>query len=155
MRAPYQVLVLPYIIEEGIIRYAVLKRSDLNFWQGIAGGGEVGETILESAKRETHEEAGISGDLSFLQLDSTTSLPVEHVVGTFLWGEEVYVITEFSFGVELFTKDLILSKEHSLFKWLSYEEAIACLKWDSNKTALWELNQRLLKLIDNQKCIQI
>lgn len=29
-------------------------------------------------------------------------------------------------------------------EWLSYEDAIARLKWDSNKNALWELNWKLL-----------
>ena len=29
-------------------------------------------------------------------------------------------------------------------EWLSYDEAIKKLKWDSNKNALWELNYRLL-----------
>ena len=28
-------------------------------------------------------------------------------------------------------------------EWLTYEEAIKKLTWDSNKNALWELNERL------------
>ena len=28
-------------------------------------------------------------------------------------------------------------------KWMTYEEAITKLKFDSNKTALWELNEKL------------
>lgn len=31
------------------------------------------------------------------------------------------------------------------FKWCTYDEAIKLLEWDSNKTALWELNERLKK----------
>ncbi len=145
----YQVLVLPYIFKEKEIKYGVFKRSDLEYWQGIAGGGETGETKLEAAKRETYEEAGISVDSWFLQLDSISSLPVVHVVGSFIWGEDVYVIKEYSFGIELFVKELILSNEHSTFKWVSYKEANSYLKWESNKTALWELNQRLLKRMMN------
>ncbi|MGG1610308.1 NUDIX pyrophosphatase, partial [Bacillus wiedmannii] len=34
---------------------------------------------------------------------------------------------------------------HFKYKWLCFEEAVMLLKWDSNKTALWELNNRLLK----------
>ncbi|MBY6038098.1 NUDIX domain-containing protein [Fictibacillus nanhaiensis] len=151
MRAPYQVLVLPYIVDENTVKYAVFNRADDRYWQGIAGGGEEGETIIEAARREAFEEAGLTSDLSFLRLDSISSIPVEHVVGTFLWGDEVYVINEYSFGVEVLKKDLSLSKEHSFYKWVSYDEALSLLKWDSNKTALWELNRRVLKQINEKK----
>ncbi len=76
MRQPYEVLVFPFKKEEG--RY-IFHRRRLKVWQGIAGGGEEGETILETAKREANEEA------------------------------------------------------------------IEYLKWDSNRKALWELNERLSK----------
>lgn len=42
MRAPYQVLVLPFKKENGNIKYSILKRKDMKVWQGIAGGGEEG-----------------------------------------------------------------------------------------------------------------
>lgn len=145
MRAPYQVLIFPYIITDDSIQYAIFNRSDYGYWQGIAGGGEYGETPIESAKRESFEEAGILREYPYIKLDSVSSLSVEDVVGEFLWGEDVYVIKEFSFGVKVPTKNISLSKEHSNYKWLSFEEAVTFLKWDSNKTALWELNKRLLK----------
>ncbi|MEJ9111367.1 NUDIX pyrophosphatase [Bacillus paramobilis] len=145
MRAPYQVLIFPYIINEDSIQYAIFNRSDYGYWQGIAGGGEDGETPIESAKREAFEEAGILREFPYIQLDSVSSLPVEDVVGEFLWGDDVYVIKEFSFGVQVPTKNILLSKEHHNYKWLCFEDAVTLLKWDSNKTALWELNKRLLK----------
>lgn len=52
MRAPYQVLIFPYIKTTDSIQYAIFNRSDYSYWQGIAGGGEVGEIPIESAKRE-------------------------------------------------------------------------------------------------------
>ena len=56
-RAPFQVLVYPYrkTREDGL-EYALLKRSDAGYWQGIAGGGEDNETLLEAARREAYEE---------------------------------------------------------------------------------------------------
>ena len=106
---------------------------------------EDGEFPIESAKREAFEEAGITKECSYIQLDSVSSLPVEDVVGEFLWGDDVYVIKEFSFGVKVPTKTSHYLKEHLHYKWLCFEEAVTYLKWDSNKTALWELNKRLLK----------
>ncbi|SMQ80586.1 dATP pyrophosphohydrolase [Bacillus sp. OV166] len=145
MRVPYQVLIFPYLITNQSIQYAIFNRSDYGYWQGIAGGGEDGETPIESAKREAFEEAGVSKECPYFKLDSVASLPVEDVVGKFLWGEDVYIIKEYSFGVKVPTKDISLSKEHLNYKWLSFAEAETLLKWDSNKTALWELNKRLLK----------
>ena len=57
MRAPYQVLVFPYYKGDKGIEYAIFNRSDADYdyWQGIAGGGEDGETIIESVQRESWE----------------------------------------------------------------------------------------------------
>jgi len=46
------------------------------------------------------------------------------------------------------SKELILSDEHEEYGWFSYDECISLLKWDSNKTALWELNRRLYEKIE-------
>jgi dihydroneopterin triphosphate diphosphatase len=151
MRAQYQVLVLPYRIVDNHVEYAIFNRADLNYWQGIAGGGEDDETPIEAARREAFEEASLTQVCRITPLDSVTSLPVEHVVGEFLWGEDVYIIKEYSFGIEVLEKELSLSKEHSACKWMSYEDALLTLKWDSNKTALWELNKRLTRNIDRRE----
>ncbi len=105
-----------------------------------------GEIPIESAKNVKRlKRLVLQEKCSYIQLDSVSSLPVEDVVGGFLWGDDVYVIKEFSFGVKVPTKNISLSKEHLNYKWLCFEEAVTYLKWDSNKTALWELNKRLLK----------
>ena len=38
-RARYQVLVIPYCITDGQVRFCVFRRKDLGIWQFIAGGG--------------------------------------------------------------------------------------------------------------------
>ncbi|HRU21005.1 MAG TPA: NUDIX domain-containing protein [Candidatus Paceibacterota bacterium] len=40
--------------------YAIFKRRDLKFWQRISGGTEGKETPLETAKRESFEEAKLT-----------------------------------------------------------------------------------------------
>lgn len=60
----------------------------------------------------------------------------------------MFVIPEYSFGLEVNDQKLHLSKEHTAYKWATYEEAVSALKWDSNKTALWELHTRL-NIINN------
>lgn len=145
MRAPYQVLVFPYHINDKNIEYAIFHRSDADWWQAVSGGGEDGETVIESAKREAWEEAGISKDSIYIMLDTVNSIPAEEFEDSIYWGENVYVIPENCYGVEVIDKQLSLSYEHTEYRWMSYKDAISCLKWDGNKVALWELNKRLSK----------
>ncbi|MCK4353410.1 NUDIX pyrophosphatase [candidate division WOR-3 bacterium] len=146
-RAPFQVLVLPYrIMTNNEILYAVFKRksSTGGYWQGITGGGKIGESWLEAAKREAFEEAGIKPNNEYIKLDSHTMIPVVNVCG-FKWGEDVLVIPEYCFGVKVEVTELQLSSEHTEYKWLNYSNVSRILQWDSNKSALWELDYRLRK----------
>jgi dATP pyrophosphohydrolase len=126
--------------------FGLFKRADDGNWQGIAGGGEDRETPLQAAIRETQEESGIPSVAAFLRLDTISSVPVTCFPDSHLWGEDVYVIPEYAFGVHADGQDIQLSPEHSTFAWFSFEEANQKLRYDSNRTALWELNQRLLGL---------
>jgi len=144
-RAAFQVLVIPYrTMADGEPRYLLFKRSDLDVWQGIAGGGEDDEEPEQTARREALEEAGIPKDACLMRLDSLASIPAIHFADRYLWGDDIDVIPEFSFGVEVQIKEVCLSGEHSACEWLDYETARSRLEWDSNRTALWELHRRLL-----------
>ena len=143
-RAPFQVLVFPYRLRPGTgLEYALFRRADLGFWQGIAGGGEDAETPLEAAKREALEEGGISPGSRYVALDSTASIPVVDIAGELLWGDDVLVVPEHCFGVEAGGRAISLSHEHVEFRWVGYEAAVALLKYNANKTALRELDMRL------------
>jgi len=145
-RAPFQVLVFPFRPEvSGRLLYAVFQRADDGRWQGIAGGGEDTETPLEAARRECLEEAGIvEGNDHWLPLDSRASIPAVHFKESAAWGEQVYVIPEYAFGVMLSSSVIQPANCHRVYQWVSYTEAIQLLTYDSNRTALWELNQKLL-----------
>ena len=143
-RAPYQVLVYPYHkIHDDRFVYALLKRADAGYWQAIAGGGEDEETPLEAAKREAYEEAGIPVNSDFLQLDTVEPVPATEFRDSYLWGDDVYVIPQYCFGVLVKDSRIVLSREHTEYRWLTYEEACSLVKFDGNKTALWELDKRL------------
>lgn len=144
-RLPINVLIIPFYIKDSIIKYALFKRVDMECWQGIAGGVEENETPLQAAKRECWEEAQIDRNSNFIQLDSMTTIPAVYFDQWKLWDEETYVVKEISFGVEVATVDFELSAEHNEYGWFKYSKAMDLLIWDSNKTALWELNKRLEK----------
>jgi dihydroneopterin triphosphate diphosphatase len=145
-RAPFQVLVIPYRQRAaGDIEYAVFSRADYACWQGIAGGGEDDETPLKAARRESQEEANLPPDCAYIQLDGVNSIPAVHFKDWHLWGDSVFVIPEYTFGVDASEREIQVSYGHKEHRWLPYEQAVKMLEYEGNRTALWELNQRLMR----------
>jgi dATP pyrophosphohydrolase len=75
-----------------------------------------------------------------MKLESFSTIPAKHF--GFVWGEDTLVIPERVYAVSAKEK-IKTSSEHQEFIWLSYEEAISILEYDSNKNALWELDYKL------------
>ncbi len=143
-RAQFQVLIIPFRrVENCVFEFAITKRSDIDVWQFLSGGGENDETPLQAARREANEEGDIPYEYEFIELDSMASIPAIIFAAHKEWGNDVYVVPEYSFGVEITDKDLALSAEHTQLRWLKYQDAFEKLTYDSNKTALWELNVRI------------
>jgi dihydroneopterin triphosphate diphosphatase len=138
-------LIFPFRWRDGVIEFAVFCRADMaDCWQGLAGGAEDDESAEQAARREMTEEAGIPTDAPLVRLDATASVPKCEFAGHEAWGPDLYVVPERTFGVRIDADQaLTLSHEHTEQRWLSYEQAAALVKWDSNRIALWELNERL------------
>ena len=151
MRQPFQILVIPFRRVHGGFEFAALRRSDSDYWQGIAGGGEGNESPELAAKREAAEEAGIPSTTQFFRLQTTSSVPVHHFEERSFWPTDLLVIPEFSFAVDCTEVELEISPEHIEAYWGPYRDVHDRLKWDSNRTALWELQERLTRktLTDN------
>ena len=143
MRAPFQILALPYKREQGKLLVCVLRRSDCDQWQFIAGGGEDAETPMEAAKREIFEECFVRTE-DVIQLTSMCYIPTNIFPNLqfYHWSADTYVVPEYAFAFEC-KDEIALSHEHTEFVWLTYDDAKKLLTWDSNRTALYELNCRL------------
>jgi len=50
------------------------------------------------------------------------------------------VILEYAFGARVEDPELTLSEEHTEYGWLTLDGAAKAVQWDSNRTALWELD---------------
>ena len=145
MRQPKQVLTFLYRKNKNNeYEYCIFYRNKKEFWQGLSGGVEDNESLIQTVKREILEETGIKAN-DILELSSISTIPVVNITGEYTWGKDVYVVTEYSFGALLENQNIKLSSEHKKYEWLSYDEAYKRLTYDSNKTALWELNERLLR----------
>ena len=143
MRAPFQILAIPYR-KRHEYQFCVFHRADIDQYQFVAGGGEDAEMPAEAAVREIREETGIAS-ASVTPLTSMAYIPASVISEKHrkFWNKDTYVIPEYAFGYEC-DSDIILSCEHTGYEWLSYKDAMKRLTWDSNRTALYELNCRLL-----------
>lgn len=147
MRQPKQVHIFLYRQRNGCYEYAVFQRADLLVcWQGVCGGLEDDETLEQGARRELMEEAGITVEAPLHLLESTSYLP-SGIFGEKTrkrWGNETILVPMYSFGMP-YDGEIKLSEEHADVKWLPYEDAHALVYFDTQKTSLYELNERLCR----------
>lgn len=143
MRAPFQVLILPFHQTPTGLRVAVCHRADRDVWQFVSGGGEDAETPLQAAFRELWEETGCRAEKLY-PLDSIASIRAD-IYHQSHWDERILVVPEHCFAAPMQPQEIHLSHEHSAAAWLSPDEAAARLTYDSNRTALYELCARLEK----------
>jgi 8-oxo-dGTP pyrophosphatase MutT (NUDIX family) len=118
--------------------FLVLKRLPEHggFWQPITASVEPDELLIDAVYRELEEETSVS------------KKDIKRVIGDihyfeFPWDEE-HIAKEHVFGVEVKPETKVDIKsnvydEHEDFRWVSFDEALKLIKWDSNKEALREL----------------
>ena len=73
----------------------------------------------------------------------TDHVPVTSFEARDEWAVDTYVVPQHFFACDASCLTLTLSHEHSEIRWATYEEAHELLRYDSNKSALWELAERL------------
>ncbi|HOJ63003.1 MAG TPA: NUDIX pyrophosphatase [Spirochaetota bacterium] len=136
-KLPIQVDVILFYRDKDGIKYLLLKRTEERggFWQPVTGGVEEGEDILYAARREVMEETG------FLKVKKMYDVKYKF---SFKNGDKE--ITEYVFAFEVDSMNVNFSKrEHSEIVWVSYEDALKYLKWDTNKEALKKINDYLTR----------
>lgn len=144
-RAPYNVLVLPYKQTGTETDYCIFKRRDNAAWQFIAGGGEESETPIEAAKRESGEEGEIySAEMTPLKTMTYVPANVFSEKAQKTWGSDTIVIPVYTFVAKLPSdSQIVISKEHTEYRWCKHDEAISLLFYDVDKTALHEIKELL------------
>ncbi len=138
MRLPIQVEAIIYRRNCDRIEYLLLKRTPERngFWQPVTGGVEEGETRKEALSREISEETGIEKVISIIEgLD-------------YFEFSDPNPNQEYVYGVEISPLEEIVldGKEHSEYRWCSFQEALQLLRWKENKRAL----RRLEKILTQQ-----
>jgi dihydroneopterin triphosphate diphosphatase len=145
MRQPVQVLVYPVKATNSNWEYLLLHRtvSRGNFWQGVTGGVEEGEEILEAARRELVEETGLV-PLKIQKVDYEYSFPVSDR-WRYLYAVGVEEITEYVFVAYVDDQQhpIIDSREHDKRQWCGFNQALELLTWPGNIEALKQCNNFL------------
>ena len=128
---------------DGATEFGALRRADGPTWQGFAGGGEEGESPADAARREATEEGGLPAGTALYRLDSRTSVPRCHFRAAETWSPDVFVVVEHAFAIDCSGVPLTLSDEHEELLWADFDTIHETLRWSSNRTALWELAERM------------
>ena len=106
------------------------------------------KNLIDTAKRELYEETGIKDKVVIENLEIVTKIPVVNVVWDFIWGKDVFYSEEYGLTVNISGQEINLSNEHEEHRWVNYDQAQELLKYDSNKSALWELNEKLKRRLE-------
>ena len=126
--------------KEGSKNLFLLLNYPSGHWDFVKGKMEKGETIHETAIRETKEETGIV-DVAFLDNFE------EWIEYNFQYqGELVHKKVVF-FLAETNTKDVEISHEHLDYTWVDYNTAMEKTTFDNAKTVLTKAQMLLSKTL--------
>ena len=134
--------------KEGI-KYLILKRAKTkmyeHLWQGVAGKIEKGEQSWQAAIRELKEETGLD-PLKIFVADHVSKFYETH-------GDRINLVPVF--GMEVASDIVLLSSEHSDFKWVDYDSACSYLVWEGQKKGITVVNEMIISNDDRMKWSQI
>ena len=129
--------------------YLMLKRSTGKYyehlWQGVAGKIEKGETATQTVLRELKEETGKESKKLFV---------ADHIA-SFYDASKDHILMVPIFGIEVENSEVQISDEHSEYKWVSFEDALALLTWKGQKEGLRTVNDVVTSTDDRIKWAQI
>lgn len=111
-------------------------RTEKDYWDFPKGHIEPGETEGQTVRREVQEETGLT-DVKFI------SGFREAIRYFFKWEGKVIFKTVAFYLLETKIKEIKISKEHTSFDWLSYEEAMKRLSFDNARNILKKTNEFL------------
>ncbi len=138
-----------YIPTNNGLLFLLLKRAKTkmyeHIWQGVAGKIEKGEKSWEAAKRELQEETGLKPDKMFI---------VDHVSKFYEQMDDRINLVPV-FGIEVNTQEVVLSDEHSEYKWVKIDEALDLLVWKGQKQAIKIVNDMVLCNDDRMRWSEI
>jgi bis(5'-nucleosidyl)-tetraphosphatase len=131
------------IFKGGGERKYLLLHYEGGHWDFVKGHVEKNESEMDTVRRETEEEAGIT-DLAFIE---GYRQPISYYykrAGRTVYKEVIFYL------VEAHTDAVRLSREHVGFDWLGYDRALERLTYKNAKETLRKAHEFLEKLETQQ-----
>ena len=120
------------------LKFLLLKRNKNklyeHLWQGVAGKIEKDEKAWQTAVRELKEETGFEPKRMFI---------AAHVSHFYEKYEDRMNLVPV-FGIEVDSKNVILSDEHIDYKWVDFKEAFETLVWNGQKKGIQTVYNMLI-----------
>lgn len=141
MRQPLSVLVYPVALVDGDWAYLLLRRSPITklglpaFWQGVTGGLEEGEGLIQAATRELHEETGLTPS-RLEQIEYSYSFSLQDEWREFYAPSTREIVEHVFIAFVDEKREPTLSREHDKWQWCSVEQALKLLNYPGNIEAL-------------------
>ena len=146
-KQPISVLVVIYTADGDVL---LLERADHpGYWQSVTGSCEAGETLAETAIRETLEETGLDARRYELSDWQTQNVYEIYPQWRYRYAPDVTHNAEHVFGLQLPhpVSVQLAPREHLNFQWLAWQDAANKVFSPSNRAAILELPLRAKKQI--------
>jgi len=131
--------VYPLRRTSGSVEFLLLKRQPAarlgGTWQAVHGKIEPGEAAWQAALRELREETGLT-PTGFWQID---------FVNTFYMADGDRVVLCPCFAAEVAADArVVLSREHTAFRWLPAKQALRQFMWPGQRRAVREIMDEIV-----------
>lgn len=122
------------------------RKGSPGFWQGVSGGVEAGESVLQAAVRELLEETGLRPRALFL-LDALFTHYAHRK-------DELETVVPFAAEVDAGERPT-LSDEHDEYRWETIERAEALLPYEGQRAALRRLRADILAGVVDDRLFRV
>lgn len=148
MRRPFSVQVFLTVRGESGLSYLLLQRNERpdlalpDFWQGVTGALDVGETYEQAAIREVEEETCIAIP-GARPSGFEHRFPIRQEWRASYGGYSSEVTELVFYSVLPNAVAPVLSVEHKAYRWCSYEQAVSLLSFGRNAECLQSVQREL------------
>ena len=140
MKKEFSAGVIIFVVDDGIVKFLLLRNTNSSYWDFPKGKQEEGETLKQTALREAKEESG----LDFEDIPGFTDT-IKYSFST-KDGQLISKEVTFFLGIAK-NKNVIISDEHTEYEWMTFPKAYQSVSFANARRLLQRANQLLSFII--------